>query len=43
MKKVVGRDVYRIKSENDKIIHEIFNKKLIIDVMAVKNRKIFIK
>lgn len=38
-KKLKGRDAYRIRTGNYRIIYEIFDDELIIDVVAVGHRK----
>ncbi|MCF0057672.1 type II toxin-antitoxin system RelE/ParE family toxin [Dyadobacter sp. CY356] len=38
-KKLKGRDGYRIRSGNYRIIYEILDKELIIDVIALGHRK----
>lgn len=38
-KKLKGRDGYRIRTGNYRIIYEIFDTELIIDVVAVGHRK----
>ncbi|NBR14605.1 MAG: type II toxin-antitoxin system RelE/ParE family toxin [Flavobacteriales bacterium] len=38
-KKLKGRDSYRIRSGNYRIIYEIFDNELIIDVIALGHRK----
>ena len=38
-KKLKGRDGYRIRTGNYRIIYEIFDQELIIDVIAVGHRK----
>lgn len=38
-KKLKGRDGYRIRIGNYRVIYEIFDDKLIIDVIAVGHRK----
>ena len=38
-KKLVGRDGYRIRIGNYRVIYEIFDSELLIDVIAVGHRK----
>jgi mRNA interferase RelE/StbE len=38
-KKLKGKDGYRIRQGNYRIIYEIYDKTLIVDVIAVGNRK----
>lgn len=39
LKKLKGRNGYRIRSGNYRIIYEIFDKQLIVEVIAIGNRK----
>ena len=38
-KKLVGRDGYRIRIGNYRVIYEIFDAELLVDVIAVGHRK----
>lgn len=38
-KKLKGRDGYRIRVGNYRIIYEIFDKELLVDIIAIGNRK----
>lgn len=38
-KKLKGRDAYRIRKGNYRVIYEIFDAKLIIDVITIAHRK----
>lgn len=39
LKKLKGRNGYRIRSGHYRIIYEIFDKQLIVEVIAIGNRK----
>ena len=38
-KKLKGREGYRVRAGNYRIIYEIFDKELVIDIIAVAHRK----